>query len=159
MHQQFPGRCAKVRFGSPVAPPQFIKGLGGTAEYVVGFAQWMPKPVLGHPGMADFVENYEKRYGVKPNFHASQAYASLQILTAAVKRVGSFDPEKIREMLATIGVYTIRGLYKANERGVSPSTDGLAIQIQNGERVIVWPEHVAEAKLLLMPKWADRAKK
>ncbi len=39
------------------------------------------------------------------------------------------------------------------------STDGLAIQIQSGVRMIVWPPHQAEAKFLPMPKWEDRAKK
>ncbi len=133
--------------------------LGGTAEYVVGFAQWMAKPVLGHPGIKDFVEKYEKRFGEEPNYHSSEGYAAMQIMEAAVKAAGSFDPEKIREVLATIGVYTIRGLYKANERGVSLPPEGRAIQIQNGERVIVWTEHMAEAKFLPMPKWEDRAKK
>ena len=37
--------------------------------------------------------------------------------------------------------------------------EGLTFQIQNGERVILWPELAAEAKLLLMPKWEDRGKK
>jgi hypothetical protein len=36
---------------------------------------------------------------------------------------------------------------------------GLTIQIQKGERVIVWPAHQAEAKFLAMPKWEDRPKK
>ncbi len=30
---------------------------------------------------------------------------------------------------------------------------------QKGRRVIVWPEHVAEAKFLPVPKWEGRAKK
>ncbi len=71
---------------------------------------------------------------------------------------GSFDPEKIRDVLASIAVYTIRGQYRA-ERGVSPSTEPLSIQIQNGKRLIVWPDYAAEAKALPMPKWEDRAKK
>ena len=148
-------------FAANVGPalPKFVEELGSTAEYVVGFSQWEPKPVLGHPGIAEFAENYEKRYGVKPNYHAAQGYAAMQITAAAVKRAGSFDPEKMRDALASIAVYTVRGFYKANEQGVSPSTEGVTIQIQNGERVIVWPEHVAEAKVLPMPKWEDRAKK
>ncbi len=141
------------------ALPKFITELGSTAEYVVGFSQWEPKPVLGHPGIAEFAENYEKRYGEKPNYHAAQGYAAMQITAAAVKRAGSFDPEKVRDALASIAVYTVRGFYKANEQGVSPSTEGVTIQIQNGERVIVWPEHMAEAKVLPMPKWEDRGKK
>ncbi len=53
---------------------------------------------------------------------------------------------------------TIRGRWKANEQGLS-TIDGLTFQIQNGKRVIVWPEHVAEAKALPMPKWEERGKK
>ena len=148
-------------FSSSIAPalPKFVEELGSAAEYVVGFAPWMPRVVLGHPGIKEFVEKYERRYGVKPNYHAAQAHAEMQIIEAAVNRAGSFDHEKIREMLATIGVYTVRGHFKANARGVSPSTEGVTIQIQNGKRVIVWPEHLAEARVLLMPKWEDRAKK
>ncbi len=56
-------------------------------------------------------------------------------------------------------VYTIKGPYKANEQGLSQTVEQLAFQIQNGKRVIVWPEHQAEAKFLPMPKWENRAKK
>ena len=37
--------------------------------------------------------------------------------------------------------------------------DGLAIQIQNGKHVIVWPVYQAEAKVVAMPKWEERGKK
>ena len=83
----------------------------------------------------------------------------MQIITAVVNRAGSFDPEQVREALASMVVYTIKGPYKANESGVSPSTEPLTFQIQRGERVIVWPEHAAEGKFIPMPKWEDRAKK
>ncbi len=39
----------------------------------------------------------------------------MQIFVAAVKKAGSFDPEKIREAVASITVETITGLYKAND--------------------------------------------
>ncbi len=83
----------------------------------------------------------------------------MQIFVAAVKKANSFDPKKIRDALASILVYTIRGPYKATERGFSIHAEALTFQIQNGKRVIVWPPHIAEAKVLPMPKWEDRAKK
>ena len=138
--------------------PEFVEKLGGTAEYVVGYASWLPNPGLGYPGMKAFIENYEKRYGEKPTFHGSEGYAAMQITEAAVKEAGSFDPEKVRDALATISVQTIRGTYKANEQGMSP-IDAVAFQIRNGKPVPVWPAHQAEAKALPMPKWEDRAKK
>ena len=137
---------------------KFTEGLGGAAEYVVGFSSWWPSPLLGYPGIKEFVEKYQKRYGKLPTYHVTYGYAGMQIMEAAVKEAGSFDPEKVREALATISVMTIRGVYKANEQGMS-SIEAVAFQIRNGKRLLVWPEHVAEAKVLPMPKWAERAKK
>ncbi len=138
--------------------PKFVEELGITAEYVVGYSAWEPKPAIGYPGIAEFIENYDKRYGVKPTHHSNSGYTAMQIFVAAIKEAKSFDPEKVRDALASISVYSVRGLYKANEQGLSP-IDGLAIQIQNGKRVIVLPNRFAEAKVLPMPQWEDRAKK
>ena len=149
-------------FAATVGPalPKFVEELGSTAEFVVGFTDWEPKPVLGHPGMKEFIENYEKRYGVKPNYHAAGGYAGMQVYEAAVKKSGSFDPQMLRDALTSITVDTIYGRWKANEQGIVPYPGpGLAIQIQKGERMIVWPPTMAEARFLLMPKWEDRAKK
>jgi branched-chain amino acid transport system substrate-binding protein len=119
---------------------------------------WEPKAILGHPGMEEFIENYEKRYGVKPNYHAAGGYEAIQIMEAAVKHAGSFDSERIRDALASIRVETIVGPWKVNEQGLS-NREGLTFQIQNGERVIVWPAHKSEARFLPMPKWEGRPKK
>ncbi len=140
-------------FAATVGPalPKFVEELGSMAEYVVGNSQWEPKPILGHPGIKEFIGNYERRFGKTPNYHAAGGYSALQIFAAAVKRAGRFDPEKVREALASIEVQAIRGRWKANEKGLS-TIEGLTIQIQNGKRVIVSPAHQAEARFLPMPK-------
>jgi branched-chain amino acid transport system substrate-binding protein len=145
-------------FAATIGPalPRFVVELGGSAEYVFGFSPWEPNPVLGHPGMSEFINNYESRYGVKPNYHAALAYSEMQIVEAAVKDAGSFDPEKIRDSLASITVMTVMGEYKADAQGLS-AREGLTFQIQNGNRMIVWPRTMAETKYILpMPKWAER---
>ena len=147
-------------FAGTIGPalPKFTQELGATGEFVLGFSIWEPKPILGHPGMNEFIANYEKRYGVKPNYHAASAYAAMQILEAAVKDAGSFDSQKVRDALASINVSTIMGNYKADAHGLSPH-EGLTFQIQNGQRVIVWPKRVAEAAYILpMPRWDERPK-
>ena len=141
------------------ASPKFVKELGNLAEYVVGRAGWLPTPALGHPGLKEFVDNYEKQHGEKPNYHAAVGYTVMQLTAAAVRIAGSFDPEKVREALASMRVYTIYGPYKANEQGLSNTIDHLHFQIQNGKRVIVWPAQMSEARFLPMPKWEDRGKK
>jgi branched-chain amino acid transport system substrate-binding protein len=146
-------------FAGTIGPavPKFVEELGSTAEYVLGFSNWEPKRVLGYPGMVEFIETYEKRYGEKPNYHAAMGYAAMQIMEAAVKHVGSFDPERVRDALASIRVETIEGTWKVDEQGLS-NREGLTFQIQNGQRVIVWPAHMSEARFLPMPRWEERAK-
>ena len=147
-------------FSATVGPAfsKFVEELGSKAEFVLGFSNWAPNLVLGYRGMKEFIRNYEKRHGVKPNYHASDGYSTMQILEAAVKKAGSFDSQKVRNALASVGLETVKGPWKANEQGLS-TIDGLTIQIRNGKRVIVWPDHIAEARFLPMPKWEARAKK
>ena len=144
-------------FAGTIGPavPKFVEELGSSAEYVLGFSNWEPKPVLGHPGMIEFIETYESRYGEKPNYHAAMGYAAMQIMEAAVRHAGSLDPKKVRDAMASIKVETIEGPWKVDEHGLS-NREGLTFQIQNGERVIVWPAHMSEASFKPMPKWEDR---
>jgi branched-chain amino acid transport system substrate-binding protein len=146
-------------FSSTIGPglPKFAEQLGPTAEYIVGFSQWEPLPdVLKHPGMKEYISEYEKRFGEKPNYHAGGTYGALQVTEAAIKKAGSFDNQKIREALATIEVTTVFGRYKVNEKGMNEH-EGLTFQILQGKRRIVWPEKWAETKAELpMPEWSKR---
>jgi branched-chain amino acid transport system substrate-binding protein len=146
-------------FSSTVGPalPNFAEQLGPTAEYVLGFSLWEPLPsVLRYPGMKEFIEVYEKRYGEKPNYHAGGAYGALQVTEAAVKKAGGFDSEKLREALATLDMDTVFGHYKVDAKGMN-SHEGLTFQILHGARRVVWPEKWAETKAELpMPAWNKR---
>ncbi|HEX2481254.1 MAG TPA: amino acid ABC transporter substrate-binding protein [Methylomirabilota bacterium] len=146
-------------FSSTIGPslPNFPEQLGATAEYVLGFSQWEPLPdVLKHPGMKEFIAAYEKRFGEKPNYHAGNAYGALQVTEAALKKVGSFDNEKLRDALATIEVHSIFGRYKVDGKGMN-SHEGLTFQILRGQRKVVFPEKWAETKAELpMPEWSKR---
>ena len=146
-------------YSSTIGPslPNFPEQLGATAEYVLGFSQWEPLPkVLGHPGMPGYIERYEKRFGEKPNYHAGGAYGALQVTEAALKKVGSFDNEKLRDALATMEVQTIYGRYKVDARGMN-SHEGLTFQVLRGQRRVVWPEKWAETRAELpTPEWSKR---
>lgn len=146
-------------YSSTVGPglPNFPEQLGPTAEYVLGFAQWEPIPkILGHPGMQDYIDRYQKRFNEKPNYHAGGTYGALQVTEAAITKAGSFDNEKLREVLATIEVQTAFGRYKVDAKGMN-SHEGLTFQILRGQRRVVWPEKWAETKAELpMPEWSKR---
>jgi branched-chain amino acid transport system substrate-binding protein len=145
--------CSTIGPGLPNFPEQ----LGATAEYVLGFSQWEPLPqVLKHPGMKEYIEIYEKRFGEKPNYHAGGAYGALQATEAAIKKAGSFNGDALREALATIDVQTVFGRYKVDARGMN-SHEGLTFQILRGKRLVVWPEKWAETKPELpTPEWSKR---
>jgi branched-chain amino acid transport system substrate-binding protein len=146
-------------FSGTVGPglPKFAEQLGKTAEYVLGFSQWEPVPdILKNPGMKEFVAEYEKRFGEKPNYHAGGAYGALQVTEAAIKKAGSFDSEKLREALASIDVTTAFGRYKVNAKGMNEH-EGITFQILDGKRRIVYPEKWAETKAKLpIPPWSKR---
>jgi branched-chain amino acid transport system substrate-binding protein len=146
-------------FSGTVGPglPNFAEQLGSTAEYVLGFSQWEPIPdILKLPGMKEFITEYEKRYGEKPNYHAGSAYGALQVTEAALEKAGSFDNEKLREALASIEVTTVFGRYKVNDKGMNEH-EGITFQILDGKRRVVYPEKWGEAKAKLpMPDWNKR---
>jgi branched-chain amino acid transport system substrate-binding protein len=146
-------------FSSTVGPglPNFAEQLGKAAEYVLGFSQWEPVPdILKHPGMKEYITEYEKRFGEKPNYHAGSTYGALQVTEAAIKKAGSFDNEKLRDALASIEVTTVFGHYKVNAKGMNEH-EGITFQILNGERRIVYPEKWAETKAKLpTPEWSKR---
>ena len=146
-------------FSSTVGPalPNFAEQLGSTAEYVLGFSSWEPLPdLLKHPGMKEFVAEYEKRFGEKPNYHAGSTYGALQVTEAALKKAGSFDSERLRDAFASIDVTTVFGRYKVNAKGMNEH-EGLTFQILQGNRRVVFPEKWAEAKAKLpIPEWNKR---
>jgi branched-chain amino acid transport system substrate-binding protein len=146
-------------YSSTVGPalPHFAEQLGPTAEYILGFSLWEPLPeVLGHPGMKEFIERYEKRYGEKPNYHAGGTYGALQVTAAAVTKADSFDGDKVREAMATLDMDTVFGHYKVDAKGMN-TPEGLTFQILKGQRRVVWPENFAQTKPELpMPDWSKR---
>jgi len=148
-------------FAGTVGPglPKFAKQLGNTAEYVLGFSQWEPRPeILKFPGMEHFINSYVKRHKVKPNYHAGIAWVSMQVMTQAIEKAGSHDRQKVWSTLRTSQFQTIMGKWKVDENNLNDH-DGLTFQILDGQRKIVWPKEIAEVPYKLpMPKWKDRAK-
>lgn len=139
--------------------PKFAKQLGNTAEYVLGFSQWEPKPdILKRPGMRPFIAEYEKRYGIKPNYHAGIAYAAMQITGAAIEKAGTIDRNQVWKTLRSMSTVTIIGPWKVDKNNLN-NHEGLTFQILNGKRLIVWPKKLAEVEYKLpMPHWKDRPK-
>jgi branched-chain amino acid transport system substrate-binding protein len=127
--------------------------MGPNAEGVLGMGSWNPKT---SPGAKAYFDAHVKKFGAQkePDRWASGAtWASLEILTAAVAKVG-LDRKAIRDYVANTEHSTILGKIRfAGSENVG--TPGAVSQWQKGEFEVVWPKAVATAPLMPQkPAWA-----
>lgn len=142
-------------FGTSGAVSRFQEELGTDAEYSYGLSAW--EPGLPYPGIDDFVSAYVAKFDMEPSFHAAGAYGSCMIFREAIETAGSLDQNAIRNVLLNLETQTIFGNYAVDERGYQVANDGLFIQWQEGNKVIVWPDEVAEGEPLFpTPPWSER---
>jgi len=115
------------------------------AEGVLGMGSWNQKT---SPGAKAYFDAHVKRFGAakEPDRWASgHCWAGLEILTAAVARVG-LDRKAIRDYVAATEHQTILGKVKfAGSENVG--TPGTVSQWQRGEFEVVWPKASATAPL------------
>jgi branched-chain amino acid transport system substrate-binding protein len=137
------------------ALPDFAENLGTDAEYVMGPTQW--EPSIKATGVPEFVNAYKAKLNRDPGYHAAGGYAAAQLLQQAVEKAGSLDNNKIRDTLMTIEAKTIYGDYKVDATGAQLAKASYLVQLQGGQRKIVWPDAVAEAKYTVpLPEWNRR---
>jgi branched-chain amino acid transport system substrate-binding protein len=142
-------------FGTSGAVAEFQQALGGDAEYIYGLSAW--EPGLPNPGSEAFVQAYERAFGRAPSFHAAGAYGSCQLFMEAARRADSLDQDALRAELLDMEFETVFGPYAVDERGYQTANQGLFIQWQDGEKVVVWPEDLATAQPRYpTPSWSDR---
>jgi branched-chain amino acid transport system substrate-binding protein len=140
-----------------VSQDDFITAAGKDAEYALGMSLY--EPSLPSAGNKEFVKTYKEKYsGTEPGYYAAFGFVAGTVLEAAVKKAGSIDPEKVREVLTTLKLETVMGKHE-----VDPTTymqigvRGLLVQVQNGKREVIWPDEfrTAEPKLPI-PAWDKR---
>jgi len=141
---------------SPV-DPEFVRVLGKDAEYVLGTSEW--EPTFTHlPGFQRFYDAYMAEYGEEPVEDVATAYGVCQVLQTAVEEVGELDDAKIGEALRNLETVTVFGTYNVDpQTGAQKGKELFVIQIQNGKRVVVWPEEDADGDLIFpAPPWNRR---
>lgn len=140
---------AKFRvFAGSVGPalPQFLEMAGELAEGVFGASQWEPDERIPYPGNIAFVKAFRSEYGMDPSYHAASAYASMQLLSMAVRESGSTDRKKIRANLLSVEHGTILGPFRLRKDGTQIGHRSIIIQWQNGKKEIVWPQKMRTAR-------------
>ncbi|HVK31363.1 MAG TPA: amino acid ABC transporter substrate-binding protein [Burkholderiaceae bacterium] len=132
---------------------QFYRNvMGAGAEGVLGMGSWNGKT---SPGAKAYYDAHVRKFGAakEPDRWASGAtWASLEILTAAVAKVG-LDRKAIRDHIAAGTHDTILGKIRFNG-SENVGTPGTVSQWQKGEFEVVWPKANATAPLIAnKPAW------
>ncbi|MFI5373767.1 MAG: amino acid ABC transporter substrate-binding protein [Candidatus Rokuibacteriota bacterium] len=135
--------------------PEFYDLLKQNAEYIYGSTQWDDS--LPYPGQKEFLAAYKKRFKHEPSYHSAAGYAGCLLYADAVKKAGSLDADKVREQLLKMETKTAFGDYKVEPDGFQIAHKMVMLQWQDGKRVIVWPDDLANGKPRYpTPEWGKR---
>ncbi|MBA4357938.1 MAG: hypothetical protein C0405_09465 [Desulfovibrio sp.] len=127
------------------AAPDFYLQAGAMAENVFGPTQWEPVLRIPLPGMAKFIEDYARRAGQAPSYHATSAYAGMGILAQAVAATGSLEQEGLRRHIWGLDALTVMGRFKLDPSGKQAGHTPFLIQWQTGKKEIVYPPRLHTA--------------
>ena len=134
--------------------PVWGKNLGKDGDYVLFAPGW--HHALRGPGVAELNAEYQKRFGRPADPIVGPAYACIQILAAAVSKVGAPDREKIRDAIAATEMTTVVGSVKFHPDGTG-TVRSVFIQWQSGQQELVWPKEFATKPLAYpAPPYAKR---
>ena len=130
--------------------PVYRDKFGKVAEGVMGLGTWNPRT---GPEAKAYFDAHVKRWQKEPDRWASaHAWAGLQILQAAVEKVG-LDRKAIRDYIASNEFDTIIGKIRF-KNGENVTTPGVVSQWQNGEFEVVWPpDRSTSPALYPKPAW------
>lgn len=156
-------------FISPMAGPgawkTFDGKIGGllNASFEIGSAIAPEK----YPPAKKFFDDYQKKYGVpmEAGHGPAPSYDSVYILTEAIERCGSLDPDKLVAELKKTDRQGVIGRIKFDDGnqviyGDDPAQTAAGCVSQwtaDGKRTIVFPAALAEGKIML-PDWVKAVK-
>jgi branched-chain amino acid transport system substrate-binding protein len=135
--------------------PKFHELLKQTADYIYGSTQW--EGVLPYPGAMEFYEAYKKEFSQEPSYHSAAGYAGCMLYAEGVKKAGTLDADRVREALLGMKLRTMFGDYQVDKDGFQVAHKMVLLQWQDGKRVVVWPDDLANGKPRFpTPPWNQR---
>ncbi len=132
---------------------EFIDGLGPLANGVTSATWWHHATTFKSDDVwgstQAFYEEFKAREKADPDYvHASSA-AALVVIQKAIEKAGSLDPKKIRDQLAALDIMTFYGPIKFGPNGMNGGRDLPIIQVQDQQVKVLYPEKIAQAKVVL----------
>lgn len=137
--------------------PDFGARLREDAQGIMGNSQW--ESSLPFPGIKDFKDQYLKRYGYRPGYHAAGGFGAGQLIGQALLRTRTVNANDIRKSLRKLSSQTVFGPFKVDASGMQIGKPVYTIQWFGKRRIIVLPKEYAErTPLLLAPKRDNKNK-
>ncbi len=140
-------------FGITVAPsdPAFVDELGADADYVFGTSQWVS--YLSYNGSVfgsaeGYAQLFQQEYGREPDYHSAAASACGVSYQLSLEQAGSLDRDDVRDALEALDAETFYGRINFGADGRIADCPMVAVQIQGGDIVIIFPESLATGSAL-----------
>ncbi len=157
-----------ISSGGGHSDPQFIPNTGKNSIYHFDACEW--EADLSRPGLKETNEKFKDRYGYNISPEAANVYASMYLLTDAMERAGSADPEKLRDALAKTNYFQGQGMIVPYEKisfdksGQNPQAQLVVVQIREMpdgsiQRCTIYPWAVGRAgyePIYPLPSWKWR---
>jgi branched-chain amino acid transport system substrate-binding protein len=161
MHQsRAVGLNPKLFMGNPssFALDEFREQAGEDSEFVFSPTIWTPS--LPYPGVKEYFNKFFIKYETPTDYHGAQAYATMQIIAAALKEAKTLEPKDVRDALSKINMTTVMGPVKFVSYGRKTQQNRLPTYLvqwlKNGLRT-VWPKNIAtDSYLYPTPPWDER---
>ncbi|MBI4483643.1 MAG: amino acid ABC transporter substrate-binding protein [Acidobacteria bacterium] len=144
-----------IAFSYGPTVPDFIKELGKGAEGVVAVSEWLPTlphrdPVFG--SAREWRDRMFRRWGKEPDYVQAGAAAGAVAQQKAVEALGLAPPlsekdrEAVMQQLHKQDVETLYGRVKFGADGAIVLKPPIAVQIQDGKFVLVYPTEIGGVK-------------
>ncbi|MEJ2099480.1 MAG: amino acid ABC transporter substrate-binding protein [Desulfobacterales bacterium] len=141
---------------------RFGPSLGELADYVTLPVAWSDK--FEFPQDDYLRQKFMEKTGKGPDLVAGNAYASGQVLFAAIEKAGTLDRKAIRDAIRNTDMMTVSGPVKFNDKGFTVGKPFVIAQWMHGDRVIVYanpdgkkfPKEVPVTPLKWQPPWSER---
>ncbi|MGA2959456.1 MAG: amino acid ABC transporter substrate-binding protein [Thermodesulfobacteriota bacterium] len=155
-----------VAFSYGPTVPDFIKSLGKDAEYVVAAAEWAPNlpykdSVFGTA--RELNDNYFKKFGRYPDYVEVASIGGALVQQWSIEKLGIAPPlkeagrVKLMEELHQGDWMTVYGRIQFGADGANVDHPPVAVQVQDGKLVTVFPKEVVEKPVLYPAKaWRER---
>jgi branched-chain amino acid transport system substrate-binding protein len=125
---------------------EYYDHFGTEAENTFSSTQWTYYDKLPFPGSKLFYDSFVATYGEEPSYHAASAYTAGVLLAAAIRKAGSFNRDRIKDILGAMDMMTLLGRYGVDRTGMQIRFFHMTIQWIDGHKEIVWPRELRTAQ-------------